>query len=92
MMSHMGAAQQKPPALSEQLNLQEQWLIARLEGTRAIKSAFTNLDGVLTEEQRKTASELLGPQMGLGMVEMMPGQMQPGQMPGMMQHAPGGKR
>jgi hypothetical protein len=92
MMSHMGAAQQQPPALTERLNLQEQWLIARLEGTRAIKSAFTNLYTVLTEDQRKTASELLSPHMGLEMIDMMAGQTQPGQIPGMMQRAPGGKR
>jgi hypothetical protein len=28
MMSHMGAVQQLPPALTERLNLQEQWLNA----------------------------------------------------------------
>jgi hypothetical protein len=92
MISHMGAAQQQPPALTERLNLQEQWLIARFEGTRAIQSAFTNLYAVLSEERKETASELLGPHMGLGMMEMMAGQMQPGQMPGMMQRTPGGKR
>jgi hypothetical protein len=92
MSSHMGTAQQQPPALTERLNLQEQWLIARLEGTRAIKSAFTKMYAVLSDEQKKTASELLGPHMGLGMMEMMAGQMQPGQMPGMMQRALGGKR
>ena len=90
MMSHMGAAQQQPPALTERLNLQEQWLIARLEETRAMKSALTNLYAVLTEDQRKTANELLGLHMGLGMMEM--GQMPLGQMPGMMLGAPGGRR
>jgi hypothetical protein len=62
----MGAGQQRAPTLAEQLNLQEQWLVARLEGTRVIKSAFTNLDGVLSDEQKKTANELLGPHMGMG--------------------------
>jgi len=92
MMSHMGAAQQQPPALTERLNLQEQWLIARLEETRAMKSALTNLFAVLTEDQRKTANELLGLHMGLGMMEMMAGQMQQGQMPAMMQRLMGGAR
>src|SRR6516162_9299401 len=92
MMSHMGAAQQQPPALTERLNLQEQWLIARLEETRAMKSALTNLYVVLTEDQRKTANELLGLHMGLGMMEMMAGQMPLGQMPGMMLGAPSGRR
>jgi len=92
MMSHMGAAQQQPPALTERLNLQEQWLIVRLEETRAMKPALTNLYAVLTEDQRKTANELLGLHMGLGMMEMMAGQMPLGQMPGMMLGAPGGRR
>jgi hypothetical protein len=80
MMSHMAARQQQAPTLAERLNLQEQWLAARLEGTQAIKSAFTNLYGVLTDDQKKTANELLGPQMGLGMMAMTAGQMGPGQM------------
>jgi hypothetical protein len=95
MMSQMGTGQQQAPTLAEQLNLQEQWLVARLEGTRTIKSAFTNLYGVLSDEQKKTANELLGPHMGMGMMPMMagqmtPGQMQPGQMP--MQRPPAGNR
>jgi LTXXQ motif family protein len=105
MMARMGAAQQQTPTLAERLNLQEQWLAARLEGTRAIKSAFTNLYGVLSDDQKKTANELLGPQMGLGMMamgQMQPGQMgpgqmgagrmQPGQMPGAMQRPPAENR
>ena len=106
MMSQTGAGQQQAPTLAERLNLQERWLVARLEGTRAIKSAFTNLYGVLTDDQKKTANELLGPQMGLGMMAMMagqmqpgqmtpgqmgPGQMQPGQMPGFMPRPPAGR-
>jgi hypothetical protein len=80
MMSRMGAGQQQAPTLADQLNLQEQWLVARLEGTRAIKSAFTNLYAVLSDEQKKTASELFGPHMGLETMGMMAGQMGPGQM------------
>jgi len=104
MMSHMGVGQQQVPTLAERVNLQERWLAARLEGTRALKSAFTNLDGVLSDEQKKTANELLGPHMGMGMMSMMagqmtpgpmgpgqsPGQIQPGQMP--MQRPPAGNR
>jgi hypothetical protein len=67
------------------LDQQERSLLARLEGTRALKSAVTNLYGTLSEDQKKTANELLAPQMGMGMMAMMPGQaagqmMQPGQM------------
>jgi LTXXQ motif family protein len=84
-MSQPGAPQQQAPTLADRLDLQEQWLLARLEGTRAIKSAFTNLYGTLSDDQKKTANELLAPHMGLEMMAMMPGQM-PGQMqPGQMQ-------
>ena len=94
MMSHMGAGQPRAPTLAERLNLQEQWLVARLEGTRALKSAFTNLDSVLSDEQKKTANELLDPHMGMEMMSMMAGQMPPGQMgPGQpMQRPPAGNR
>jgi LTXXQ motif family protein len=84
MMPQPGAGQQQTPTMAERLDLQEQWLLARLEGTRAIKSAFTNLYDTLSEDQKKTANELLAPHMGMGMMAMMPGQtprqMQPGQM------------
>jgi LTXXQ motif family protein len=71
--------------LIERLDLQERWLLARLEGTRAIKSALSNLYGALSEDQKKTANELLAAhmRMGAGMMAMMPRQapspqMQPG--------------
>ena len=83
MMSHSGAGQQQLPTLADRLELQEQWLVARLEGIRAIKPAFVNLFGTLSDDQKKTANELLAPHMG--MMAMMSG-MQPGQMgdPGQM--------
>jgi hypothetical protein len=78
-----GAAQPQPSALAARLDLQERWLLARLEGTRTIKTAFTTLYGTLSDEQKKTADELLPPHMGMGM--MMPGAMKSGQMgPGQM--------
>lgn len=73
-MSGMDAQQ----SLVERLALQEKWLAARLEGTRTIKTALTNLIGVLSDEQKKTADELLAPHMG------MRAMMQPGQMGGSM--------
>jgi len=93
-----GGGQQQSPTLVDRLDLQERWLVARLEGTRAIKSAFVNVYGTLSDEQKKTANELLAPHMGMEMMVMMqgrmqqpqprqmqPGQMQPGQMrPGQM--------
>jgi hypothetical protein len=76
-----GAGQQQAPTMTERLDLQERWLLARLESTRTIKSAFTSLYGTLSDDQKKTANELLAPHMGMGMMSMMSGQMQPGQMP-----------
>ena len=79
MMPQPDAGQQQARTVAERLDQQERWLVARLEGTRALKSAVTNLYGTLSEDQKKTANELLAPQMGMGMMAMMPGQ-EPGQM------------
>jgi len=76
-----------PQTLLDRLTLQEKWLAARLEGTRAIKSALTNIVGTFSDEQKKLADELLAPHMGMmaAMSAMKSGQMGPGQMqPGMM--------
>ena len=89
MIPQAGAAQQ---SLTDRLALQERWLAARLEGTRAIKSALTNLVGTLSDDQKKTADELLAPHMGMMamMAGMQPGQMGSGQMqPGMMTQGQG---
>jgi hypothetical protein len=81
MMPQQGAA---PQTLVDRLAVQEKWLSARLEGTRAIKSAMTNLIASFSDEQKKAADELLAPHMGM-MAGMQPMQMGPGQMqPGMM--------
>jgi len=84
MMSQQGAA---PQALVDRLTLQEEWLAARLEGTRAIKSTLINLVATFSDDQKKAADELLAPHMGMMgmMAAMRSGQMGPGQMqPGMM--------
>lgn len=84
MMPQAGAA---PQTLVDRLTLQEKWLAARLEGTRAIKSALANLVGTFSEEQKKTADEILAPHMGMAAMmsamssgQMGSGQMQPGKM------------
>lgn len=74
-----GAAQ---PSLVERFALQEKWLAARLEGTRAMKAALGNLMAALSDDQKKSADELLAPHMGM-MAMMQSGQagsgaMQPG--------------
>ena len=79
---------QPASTLSARLDQQEQWLAARLDGTKAMKSAFVKLNEVLSDEQRKTANDLLAPHMGMGAMAMMPAQMSPeqkeqGRMPGM---------
>ena len=85
--SMMGRGDATSNTLVDRLALQEKWLAARLEGTRAIKSALTNLSGTLSDEQKKTADELLAPHMGMGAMacamqsrQMGFGQMQPGMM------------
>jgi len=91
MMPKSGDAQQQAPTMADRLDQQEQWLLARLEGIRTMKAAFTKLSETLSDEQKKTANDLLAPHMGMGMMamtamQMQPGQMQPGQMgPGRMQ-------
>jgi hypothetical protein len=86
MMPKPGDAQ-PPTDMTARLDLQEQWLAARLDGVRAIKSAFVKLNDVLSDDQKKTAGELLAPHMGMGMIAMMPAQAPPdqkeqGRMPG----------
>lgn len=76
--SMMAGAKQN---LTDRLALQEKWLAARLEGTRAMKAALTNLVDTLSDDQKKTADELLAPHMGM-MAMMQSGQMQSGMQPG----------
>ncbi|MBR0714029.1 Spy/CpxP family protein refolding chaperone [Bradyrhizobium liaoningense] len=56
---------QRSPGLVEKLTLQEKWLAARLEGTRAMKSALSTLAATFSDEQKKAADELLAPNMGM---------------------------
>lgn len=76
--SMMAGAQQN---LVDRLALQEKWLAARLEGTRAIKAALANLVGTLSDDQKKAADELLAPHMGM-MAMMQSGMMGSGMQPG----------
>lgn len=57
--------------LLDRVSWQEKWLSARLEATRAMKSALTDLVGALSDDQKKTADELLAPNMR--MMPMMQG-------------------
>lgn len=78
-MMGQGSAQQ-PPTVIDRIDQQERLLTARLDGLRAIKAAVVPLYTALSDEQKKTADELLGPHMGMGMMAM-PG-MSPGGMRG----------
>lgn len=90
MMVQGGAA----PTLVDRITLQKKWLAARLGGIDVIKPVLTNLVGILSDDQKKAADELLAPHMGMGMMAMMAGmqhrQMSSGQMqPGMMTQGQG---
>jgi hypothetical protein len=61
-MALMGAANQ---TMAQRLAAQEQWLTARLEGTRALRTAYTSLYASLSDAQKRTADELLTSHMGL---------------------------
>ena len=79
---------QPATTLTARLDQQEQWLGARLDGARAMKSAFAKLNEVLSDDQKKTANDLLAPHMGMEAMAMMPAQRSPeqkerGRMPGM---------
>ena len=90
--SMMPQAGTTPQTMVDRLALEERWLAARLEGTRAIKSALTNLAASFSDEQKKAADELLAPHMGMMamMSGMQPGQMGSGQMqPGKMMQGQG---
>ena len=85
MMVRPADAEAKAAALGDRLDQQEQWLMARLDGIRTMKSAFAKLNATLSDDQKKTANDLLALHMGMGMMAMMgsqmgPGRMQPGQM------------
>lgn len=85
MMVKPADTQAKAATMADRLDQQEQWLLARLDGVRTMKSAFAKLNETLSDDQKKTADDLLAPHMGMGMMGMMgsqmgPGKMQPGQM------------
>jgi LTXXQ motif family protein len=85
MMAKTSDGQAKESTIADRLDQQEQWLLARLDGTRTMKAAFAKLNETLSDDQKKTANDLLAPHMGMGMMAMVgsqtgPGKMQPGQM------------
>jgi hypothetical protein len=55
----------------QRAEFQEQWLGARLEGLKEIRTAFAGLQAVLSDDQKKTAEALLTQPVCLGQMGMM---------------------
>jgi hypothetical protein len=74
-LKQVQAAAMQPAAGSigylQRAELQEQWLGARLEAVKAVKTAFAGLRAVLSEEQKKTAEALLAQPVCLGQMGMI---------------------
>ena len=82
-------------SLVDRLAWQEKWLTARAEDTRSIRNTYTDLAARLSDEQKKSAEQLLAPHMGMmtlmsgaGSPQMIGGGMGMGQMMPMMQGNP----
>lgn len=56
--------------LPDRIDAQERALASKLEGVRALKAAFTPLFATLSDEQKKTAEQLIGPYFGVQAMEM----------------------
>jgi hypothetical protein len=68
MRPMMGMGQQansQPAGLVQRLEQQERWYAARLSGLQSIRAALAGLYGALSDEQKKTADELMAPHLGL---------------------------
>src|SRR5262245_58775703 len=61
----------RPTDFVDRVERQEQWLTARLEGLKAIKTAFTPLEAALSEDQKKTAESLLARPVCVGPMGVM---------------------
>ena len=60
-------AQGEVPSLPERLDRQERFLAARLDALRAMQAAVAPLYAALSDAQKRTADELVGGPMGMGM-------------------------
>lgn len=79
------AAGAGPSPLDAQLEQQERWYTARLDGLRHIKTTFDHLYSALSLDQQKTADQIMGPHLGLmpmAMGGMSSGGMSMGAAPG----------
>ena len=69
-MRSMMAPNAATQTLAQRLDQQEKWYVARLEGIRALERTTSELYGALSDEQKKTADQILPPHLGL--MPMMP--------------------
>lgn len=74
-MKSMHSGEQKALTLPDRLELHEQFMTARLDEIRQIKSALKSLYAVLSDDQKKEADTLVLPMMGMGTMGMGPGMM-----------------
>ena len=65
------AARAAADTFLERAGSQEQWLGTRLEGIKAVKTAFAALRSVLSDDQKKTAEELLVQPLCFGQMGVM---------------------
>ena len=73
MRSMMGQqTETATPTLAQRLDQQEQWYTARADGIRTLKITFAHLYGALSDEQKKTADQILAPHLGLMPMAAMP--------------------
>jgi hypothetical protein len=69
--SRAKAAAATAPSPVLRLEQQEQWYAARLDGIRALKAPLAQLYAALSDEQKKTADQLLPPHLGMMPMTMM---------------------
>lgn len=66
MMATMAGATASGQTLMQRLDTHERMLGAHLDGVRAMKASLGKLYASLSDEQKRSADELLAPQMGMG--------------------------
>jgi hypothetical protein len=64
-LGELRASMAPQASLVDRLTWQEKWLTARSENTRAIRTAYTDLAAKFTDDQKKSAEQLLAPHMGM---------------------------
>ena len=71
-MRTMMGRQADTQTLVQRLDEQEKWYAARLDGLKAIKATLSPLYAALSDDQKKTADQILAPHLGLMPMMAMP--------------------